>query len=672
MSRRFTPFSKLPSSCSKMSSDDTFKNKSQNILPYVDGVFIEPRVKESIDKIQVGSLDLSVFSCQSMNPEAIKLAESFECDLKSLESFLKRLVSSLQVNMTLLLESISASLEFESSDFFSEVIREVIKKMQEFTQFLSTDEDCFYYPEHVIEKDDCDFIFHFTFILRYLCCPAYRGKFHGLVVTCKSLRLMVPLTILTRIIHESVPPNKLFSFLPIFCKNTESHCNGRSIAMIYQSSDIDSAARYCVSSLKNALGTGIGHSPVILVEESIYKRFIGRMESLINLNTSAEELESYEKSEYPPFCTDYINEVISYTDSVGAKILRYNQKIPHSPIIVYDITPSSVKVNRRSGPVAFVLCFRTVKESVSLLTYFIDHLNNHKRNRVNPTSYECAINIWQTDSNIIWQLFQMLLLSGVDNVFVNASSRQLAATMYTRLFEVNGSSCFPSEVSKTNNNGTLYKTLSTVISTARAAQVSSMAKGYELIQSEVSKDETLAGVLPKEDVFKYFMRYTSKFLGGPGKLFLNGKRQDTLLIPVAHLCIKPTGPIVLVIDCKLLSEPKNCTFVLRLVFFILFAGNAVVLLLTNNDLIDEKNNFLDNVKTIQKRLSVTSLISVHVCTCPITELNSILSNLCEPLTVLNMDCVDVFTKDLPNHISNLFCLSKPVTLYWSTGCNVFS
>ncbi|CAH8538915.1 unnamed protein product [Schistosoma mattheei] len=240
----------------------------------------------------------------------------------------------------------------------------------------------------------------------------------------------------------------------------------------------------------------------------------------------------------------------------------------------------------------------------------------------------------------------MLLLSGVDNVFVNASSRQLAATMYTRLFEVNGSSCFPSEVSKTNNNGTLYKTLSTVISTARAAQVSSMAKGYELIQSEVSKDETLAGVLPKEDVFKYFMRYTSKFLGGPGKLFLTGK--TTRYTPYSSR-----------------SSLHKTNWANR-------ARNAVVLLLTNNDLIGEKNNFLDNVKTIQKRLSVTSLISVHVCTCPMTELNSILSNLCEPLTVLNMDCVDVFTKDLPNHISNLLCLSKPVTLYWSTGCNVFS
>lgn len=672
MSKHFTPFFKLPSFCSKMSSDDTFKNRNQNILPYVNGVFIEPGVKDSIDKIQVGSLDLSVFSCQSINPEAIKLAESFEYDSKSLESFLKRLIGSLEVNMSRLLEYVFASLEFESRDFFGEVIQEVIKKMQEFTHFYSMDKDYFFYPDHIIERDDCDFIFHLTFILRYLCCPVYRGKSHGLVVTCKSLRLMVPLTILTRIIHESVPPNKLFSFLPIFCKSTESCCNGRSIAMIYQSSDIDSAARYCVSSLQNAMGTGIGHSTIILVEESIYKRFINRMDSLINVNTASEELENYEKSEYPPFCTNYTHEVKFYTDSVGAKILCYNQKIPHSPIIVYDITPSSVKFSRRSGPVAFVLCFRTVKESVSLLTYFIDHFNNHKSNEVSPLSYEFAINIWQTDSNIVWQLFQMLLLSGVDNVFVNASSRQLAATMYTRLFELNGSSYFPTEVSKTNNSGTLYKTLSTVIFTARAAQASSMTKGYELIQSEVLENETLAGFPIKEDAFKYFMRYNSKFLGGPGKLFLTGKRQDTLLIPVAHLCIKPTGPIVLVIDCKLLSEPKNCTFVLKLVFFILFAGNAVVLLMTNNDLIDGKNNLLDVIKTIQKRLSVTSLIAVHECTCPLTEINSILSNLCEPLTVVNLDCVDVFTKDLSNYISYLFCLSKPVTLYWSTGCNVFS
>ncbi|CAH8293382.1 unnamed protein product [Schistosoma turkestanicum] len=659
-----------------MSVNKSFEEKCRNILPYVNGAFIEPEKKEIMNTTQVGSLDLSVFSCQSAYQEAIKLAESFEYDSKSLESFLKKLVNSLEIQMPVLLDCLFASLEFESTDFFSEVIREILKKMKQFIQFPLIDEQCFYYPNHVVEKDDCDFIFHFTFILRYLCYPVYRGKSHGLIVTCKSPRLMAPLTMLTHIIHESTPPNKLFNFLPIFNKNTESYCHSRNITMVYQSSDIDSATRYCVSSLRNAFGTGIGHSPIILVEESIYKRFIKRIENLLNLHTTISKLENDKKSEYPSFCNKYIHELITYTDSIGARILCHDQKIPYSPIFVHDITPSSVKFNRNTGPVAYIVCFRTVKESISLLTYFINYLNNHKLDEANSMNYETIINLWQTDSNIIWQLYQMLLLSGVDNIFINASSRQLAATMYTRLFEINGLSYFVNKLTKMNNNiGTLYKTLSTIMSTARTAQINSISKGYELIQSELLKGEPITSVPIEKEAYKLFMNYSRKLLGGSGSLFLTSKRQDTLLIPVAHICLKPAGPIVLVIDCQLLSNLKNCTYILKLVFCILFAGNAIVLIMINNELNNEKNKFLDDINKIQKRLSMPSLITIHQCSSSsssscghITELDSILPNLCEPSTIVNLNCEDILTKDLLNEI----CLCKPVTLYWSTGCNVFS
>ncbi|KAH8870029.1 betaine aldehyde dehydrogenase [Schistosoma japonicum] len=645
----------------------------ENVLPYVNGIFIEPGDGESVEKTQIGSLDFSVFSCQSVNSEAIKLAESFEYDSKSLESFLQRLLSSLESHMPLLLECISAALEFESRGFFTEVIQEVIKKMKCVVQFPLIDSDYFYNPIHEIEEDDCDFIFHFTFILRYLCYPVFRGKSHGLVVTCKSLRLMVFFSTLTRIIHESIPLRQLFSFLPIFCKNTENFCRSRSIAVIYQSSDIDSAARYCVSSLQSAMGTGIGHSSLILVEESVYKRFVDRMEYVMTLNAAPNiESENFGISNYPSFCSKDLHEVISYADSVGAKILCRNKKISHSPVIVHDITPSSVRITKTSGPVAFVLSFRTVKESASLLMYFIDHFNNPRLNRINRMSYEITLNIWQTDSNIIWQLFQMLLLSGVDNIFVNTSNRQLAATMYTRLFEVNGLPCFPSEVSKINSEGTLYKALSTIISTARAAQANSVSKGYELVHCELLKGEVLPGIPLEKDAFKYFMHNSCRVLGGQGKFFLIGKRQDTLLVPVAHQCLKPTGPIVLVVNCKLLSNSENCTLILRLVLCTLFTGNSVVLLMTNNDLMNEDNNFLNNINTIQKRLNISSLITVHMCaSCSMIELDCILSNLCAPSTVVNLDNVDISSKDLSHHISDLVCLSRPVTLYWSTGCNLF-
>ncbi|KAK4470089.1 hypothetical protein MN116_005675 [Schistosoma mekongi] len=673
MTKDFSPYSTLPSCCFfKMSSDKAFKNISGNVIPYVNGTFIEPRVGENAEETQIGSLNLCVFSCQSISSEAIKLAESFEYDPKSLESFLQRLVRSLEFHMPLLLDCIFASLEFESRDFFTEVIQEVIQRMKWFVSFPLTDNNYFYNPIHEIEEDDCDFIFHFTFILRYLCYPVFRGKSHGLVVTCKSLRLMVFFSTLTRIIHESVPSSQLFSFLPVFCKNTESSCRSRSIAVIYQSSDIDSAARYCVSSLQSAMGTGISHSSLILVEESVYKRLIDRMEYVMTLNTASDvELENFGMLKYPSFCSRNLHEVISYSDSVGAKILCRNQKISYSPVIIYDITPSSVRINKASGPVAFVLSFRTVKESVSLLTYFIDHFNNPKLNKINRTSYEITLNMWQTDSNIIWQLFQMLLLSGVDNIFVNTSNRQLAATMYTRLFEVDGLPCFPSKVSKINNEGTLYKALSTIISTACAAQANSVSKGYELVHCELLKGEVLPGIPLEKDAFKYFMHSSCRVLGGLGKFLLIGKRQDTLLVPVAHQCLKPTGPIVLVVDCKLLSNSENCTFILKLVLCTLFAGNAVVLLMINNDLMDEGNNFINNINTIQKRLSISTLVTVHMCaSCSMIELDCILSNLCAPSTVVNLINVDIFSKNLL-HISDLLCLSRPVTLYWSTGCNVF-
>ncbi|CAH8568706.1 unnamed protein product [Heterobilharzia americana] len=386
---------------------------------------------------------------------------------------------------------------------------------------------------------------------------------------------------LTKIIHELQPPSHLFAFTPFPSESMKKNGHGRSITMVFQSSDIDSAARYCVSSLENALGTETWYSSIILVEESVHKRFIDRVENIISscISVSSETVES-KQLEYPLYCLSYFDEIVSQISSVGAKVLCLDGKIRHFPFIVHDITPSFVKVRRHIGPVGFVLCFRSVKESVSLLKYFSDQFNNFRLSNVTSTSWEPVVNIWQTDSNVIWQLFEMLWLSGVDNVFVNASSRQLSTTMYAKLFEINGSLSFLRGNLKLETE-TTYATVTSLVSAANTAQLTWISKGYESIQCELLRSGISPGIPLEKEAFKYFVRHTHQLLGDPCRLFLTSKRQGTLLVPIAHFCLKPTGPIALVVDCRFLGNLKNCTFILKIIFCSLFAGNSIVLFVTN-------------------------------------------------------------------------------------------
>ncbi|CAH8858358.1 unnamed protein product [Trichobilharzia szidati] len=674
MSRRLSPYSELPTyPLHKMESNGIISSKSIRIHPYIKGAFLETGKTESIEKILVGSLDFSVMVCDSAYSESIELAKNFVYDPMSIASFIQKLSNSVEDHISSLLDCISASLEFESSSFYREVFHEIIKKLKCFLKYPCMEESYFYCPIHIIENGDCDIFSHITFILRYLCCPVYRGKPHGLVIKCESPQMMAPLFMLTEIIHDSKPPNHLFAFLPSVSKSIEKSSVSRTISMVFQTSDIDSAARYCLSSLESTLGTGMWHSPITLVEESVHKRFIDRVKNILSSNST-----NATSSGHPSYCAKYISEVKSHANAVGASVLCCDQDAQKLPIIVYDIAPSLIRLEKHRGPVGFVVCFRSIKEGVSLLKHFVNLLSNHKLNNIPSTYCETVVNMWQTDSNVIWQLYQMLLLSGVDNIFVNTSSRQLAATMYTRFFEINGSSFLPSGggcggtfIPETETS--LYRTVASLITAAHNAQVSWISKGYESIQSEILKGEVLPGIPLEKEAFKYVIDYSRKLLGDPGKQFLTERKKETLLVSQAHICLKPSGPIIVVVDCRFMSDCKKYTFLLKIVLCALFAGNSVVLLMTNSELINSENTFMNYIKLIQGRLSVASLITVHNCTpSPTHDVYSLLSNLCSPTTLLSLDNEGIFSQDPYNCISNLLCLSRPVTLYWSTGCNVFS
>ncbi|CAH8542950.1 unnamed protein product [Heterobilharzia americana] len=266
----------------------------------------------------------------------------------------------------------------------------------------------------------------------------------------------------------------------------------------------------------------------------------------------------------------------------------------------------------------------------------------------------------------------MLWLSGVDNVFVNASSRQLSTTMYAKLFEINGSLSFLRGNLKLETE-TTYATVTSLVSAANTAQLTWISKGYESIQCELLRSGISPGIPLEKEAFKYFVRHTHQLLGDPCRLFLTSKRQGTLLVPIAHFCLKPTGPIALVVDCRFLGNLKNCTFILKIIFCSLFAGNSIVLFVTNIELLDDQNTFFNQIKLIQGRLSVTSLITIHKCTPSLSkDICRFLSNFRVPTTILILDTEDAFAKDPFDYVSNTLCLSRPVTLYWSTGCNTFS
>nr|CAH8852786.1 unnamed protein product [Trichobilharzia regenti] len=617
--------------------------------------------------------------CDSAYSESIELAQNFVYDPISVVKFIEKLANSVEDHISSLLDCISASLEFESSSFYREIFHEIIRKVKSFVKYPCVEESFFYCPNHIIENGDCDIFSHITFILRYLCCPVYHGKPHGLVVKCESPQIMAPLFMLTEIIHNSQPPNHLFAFLPSVSKSIEKSGVSRTLSMVFQTSDIDSAARYCLSSLESTLGTGMWHSSITLVEESVHKRFIDRVKNILTSNsTNATALDNSFTSDYPSYCASYISEVKSQANTVGASILCCDQNAQKFPIIVYDIAPSLIKLEKHRGPVGFVVCFRSVKEGVSLLKHFVNVLSNHKLNNIPSTYCETVVNMWQTDSNVIWQLYQLLLLSGVDNIFVNTSSRQLAATMFTRFFEINGSSFLPSGSGSGNcmleTETSLYRTITSLINTAHSAQVSWISKGYETIQAEILKGEVLPGIPLEKEAFKYVIDYSRKLLlGDPGKQFLTERKKEALLVPLAHICLKPSGPIIVIVDCRFMSDSKKYTFLLKIVLCALFAGDSVVLLMTNSELINSENTFMNYIKLIQGRLSVASLITIHNCTpSPTHDVYDLLSNLCSPTTLLSLDNEAIFSQDPYNCISNLICLSRPVTLYWSTGCNVFA
>ncbi|GAA35601.2 hypothetical protein CLF_106780 [Clonorchis sinensis] len=646
------------------------------VKPYYANTFNHPEDSE-LSEVFFENDSVKIVESESQLKKTLSMASEFSCNEGEILEFFERLRRILQIRSSQIQHaaaSCGSACQF-SPIFFAQVLESVLETCKSNLEFPKEDSKRSLSPLHVVGSSDCDILYHVTSILCMLSNPYHNGTSTGIVVVCYSQKLVLPLYVLSDIIAECSPPLNLYSFLPS-TRTSEFRRPGYVIPIIFDSADIDSAARQCLGLVKHH-DICFWHSSVILVEESVELKFLEKLQHM------AVEVCGDDASEEASQGQLHSKETLSYIEALkskfGATVLTSQNQLPR---FLYNVPPSALSSDLQWGiaPIGHIIRFRTAKEMCSIVKHFSNQVRYTQGELLNSHGHlSISINIWLNSPALCWQLADTVSSSGIQIIFINASSGRLVSALYKGIVDCDdfGSPySLPGLIASTDDSK-MALSFANLLSVSNRAQNSWSAQSFANIRRKV------LGNFLGNDLFTSIARGAwESFVGTSTSLLSCGERFGLLdneqtneggLI-IARQWMKPCGPVAIFLRENHSENSRFITFLFHTVLQAIFSGNSVILCLTE-DAMQLENHcwFTEKFNTLVLGLPENLVMRCSFPTLSKDNLPTVLKFLGHPAAIILPEPRwDAVTCCGTSEGHTRYCLVNRITLFWSTGAAMFS
>ncbi|KER32762.1 hypothetical protein T265_01246 [Opisthorchis viverrini] len=649
------------------------------VRPYYENTFNHPEDSE-FSEVFLGNDSVKIVESESQLKKTISMASEFSCNIDELLEFFERLRKILQIRSSQIQHaaaSCGSACQF-SPIFFSKVLETVLETCKSNLEFPNEDSKRSLSPLHVVSSSDCDILYHVTTILGMLSNPCHNGTSTGIVVICYSQKLVLPLYVLSDIIAECSPPVNLYSFLPS-TRTSEFSCPGYVIPIIFDSADIDSAARQCLGLVKHH-DVCFWHSSIILVEESVELKFLEKLRHVLHL---AVEVCGDDATEEASQGQLHSKETLTYIEELkskfGAIVLTSQNKLPR---FLYNVPPSALSSDLQWGtaPIGHIIRFRTAKEVCSIVNHFSNQVRYTQGELLNSHGHlSISINIWLNSPALCWQLADTVSSSGIQSIFINASSDRMVSALYKGIVDCDdfGSPySFPGLTASTDDSK-MALSLTNLLSVSNRVQNSWSSQSFANIRRKV------LGNFLGNDLFTSIARkaWKSFVVTSPSLLscddrfgLLDSKQTNEGGLIIARQWMKPCGPVAIFLRENHSENSQFITFLFHTVLQAIFSGNSVILCLTE-DAMQLENHcwFTEKFNTLVLGLPENLVMKCSFPALSKDNIPAVLKLVEHPAAVILPEPRwDTVTCCGTSEGHTRYCLVKRVTLFWSTGAEMFS
>ncbi|TGZ73244.1 hypothetical protein CRM22_001628 [Opisthorchis felineus] len=679
MPKRFSAKLQLP----RTIMENNFKDL-KNFLA-VHGSLVKPYYANTFNHLEdwetseifFGKNSVKIVESECQLKKTISMASEFSCNEGELLEFFERLRKILQIRSSQVQHaaaSCGAVCQF-SPIFFSKVLESVLETCKSNLEFPKEDSKPSSSPLHVVGSSACDILYHVTAILGMLSNPCHNGVSTGIVVVCYSQKLVLPLYVLSDIIAECSPPVNLYSFLPS-TRTFDFRGPGYVIPIIFDSADVDSAARQCLELVKHH-DICFWHSSVILVEESVEFKFVEK------LRHTAVEVCGNDAPEEASQGQLRSKETLSYIEALkskfGATVVTSQNQLPR---FLYNVPPSALSSDLQWGiaPIGHIIKFRTAKEVCSIVKHFSNQVRYTQGELLNSHGHlSISINIWLNSPALCWQLADTVSSFGIQRIFINASSDRLVSALYKGIMDCNdfGSPySLPGLIASTDDSK-MALDLANLLSVSNRVQNSWSAQSFANIRRKV------LGNFLGNDLFTSIARGAWESFVVTSTSLLNCDERFGLLgseqtneggLIIARQWMKPCGPVAIFLRDNHSENSRFITFLFHTVLQAIFSGNSVILCLTE-DAMQLENHcwFTEKFNTLVLGLPENLVMRCSFPALFKDNIPTVLKLLGHPAAVILPEPRwDAVTCCGTSEGHTRYCLVKRVTLFWSTGAEMFS